>query len=209
MEAQLVGILVMKRISHFLIFLFVFICCWLLTFAHSATAAQAVAASSPRHSGFYLGAQGGIAFPGNTNNAWWPIGGWQTGYAIGGQVGYWYKNFRFAGAIDYYNHQLTQASSWAVGLTTFMGNVYYDFKFGNFIIPYLGVGAGGLIASLAFNTQFLANNPSQSSFAYQGLAGVVLPINSSLGVDLSYHYLNWTSAPGNDNAVEVGLNFFF
>lgn len=192
----------MKRLGNFFLFLFVFLFIWVLTFSHAAMAL-------PKNKKFYIGVQGGLAVPGNNSNTWWNTGAWNTGYDIGVQAGYLISNFRVEWAISYLNHTLEQASDFAVGITTIMGNAYYDFSYGNYVIPFVGIGGGYLSSWLSYTPQNFNNGLTKNTFGYQGIFGIALPITDKIGFDLSYHYLAWTNASGCDNVLQAGLNFFF
>jgi outer membrane protein OmpA-like peptidoglycan-associated protein len=97
-------------------------------------------------------------------------------------------------------------------------NALYDIDVGSpYIFPYIGAGVGYLwegIPSGAVNSAGVSNiSGTTGSFAYQGIAGVSVPIPPAPGLSLTaeYHYIGETNKQkfgatyeGNPNAVTFG-----
>jgi outer membrane protein OmpA-like peptidoglycan-associated protein len=77
-----------------------------------------------------------------------------------------------------------------------MANVLYDFDFGLPIYPYVGVGLGGQVVEHdKFSSRSIdalypsgANTQAKGGFAYQGIAGVALPVSYLPGLSLTLEY---------------------
>ncbi len=72
-----------------------------------------------------------------------------------------------------------------------MINGFVDFTLGP-VMPYLGVGVGYAQVTASASTPSLAQSfdDSDSGFAYQGLAGLALPISERLKLDVGYRYFS-------------------
>jgi outer membrane protein OmpA-like peptidoglycan-associated protein len=69
-----------------------------------------------------------------------------------------------------------------------MGNVYYDFNHGGAVQPYVGLGVGA--ARLNVNQFFFLAlvDDQETSFAYQGMAGLAFAVTDQLTLDVGYRY---------------------
>jgi len=79
----------------------------------------------------------------------------------------------------------------AVDSTSLMANVIYEFDPGIVVRPYLGIGIG--ITKLDYKLSNKANNDlilsdSDTTFAYQAIVGVGVPIGRRLHLSLDYRY---------------------
>src|SRR5216684_3717971 len=103
--------------------------------------------------GVYIGAEGGLNwllnFTANTNNPVFPTVSVtpQTGWAVGGVIGYDFVGPRVELEGVYRNNQLNigvpgTAINNQVGQLGIMANLLYDFMPGSVITPYIGAGAG-------------------------------------------------------------------
>lgn len=168
--------------------------------------------------GFYVGAHGGVAIPDNE--------GVDTGFDIGGQVGYRFGNgFRLEEAFSYYRQNVPVPSevskeigadvSSHVNTYTVMTNGYYDFNTGTNFIPYVGAGIGLLHDSVAtsISAEGVSADTSASNgtnFAIQGIAGVAYQFNKNVAVDVQYRHLySGDALIQHNNIVEAGLNYYF
>jgi OOP family OmpA-OmpF porin len=163
--------------------------------------------------GPYIGVEGGLAVPGTTD---WVhsistlviAGGdaeLDTGFAIGGTVGYSFTNFRIEGELVYRNNDFDQVkalgiSSSATGevsVTSLLLNAYYDIEVSERISPYLGVGAGWSWASADLAVEpfgfelKLIDDESDSSPAVQLAVGIGISITPAVIIDVGYKYF-WT-----------------
>ncbi|OHE77884.1 MAG: hypothetical protein A3F67_08175 [Verrucomicrobia bacterium RIFCSPHIGHO2_12_FULL_41_10] len=184
-----------------------------VAFAAAAFATSADAATSAINSGFYVGAQGGVAIPDDNVN---------TGFDVGGRAGYRFGNgFRVEEAFNYFRQSvdlgpLNTNLDAHLNTYTLMTNGYYDFNTGTKFIPYLGAGIGLAHDSLTIsddnNSLSVSNiSGSHSHFAAQGIAGVGYQFTRNVGVDVQYRYLYTDKTVGNQNntIIEAGLNYYF
>jgi OOP family OmpA-OmpF porin len=178
-----------------------------------AANAQSMFTPGPSFPGFYVGAEGGLNWllNGNSNT-------YNTGYAVGGKVGYdfvgprvelegLYRNNQgsgfvpFGSGVAFTNGQINQ--------TTVMANILYDFLPGAMITPYVGAGAG-----IAFVDPSLAGGCTMCStqFAYQGILGVSYNVTPNWRVDLDGRYYGATNTgafQNNNISVMLGVSYKF
>jgi OmpA-OmpF porin, OOP family len=122
---------------------------------------------------------------------------YETGWGGLGAVGYGLGNgIRLEGELAYRHNGVdkadTGAASGSANAWTFMGNGLYDFTLGWPVTPYVGAGVG--LARVNYKNETIPGstatvNDSDTTFAYQGIAGLAYAINDNLKLDLSYHYL--------------------
>src|SRR5262245_54858927 len=156
--------------------------------------------------GFYIGAEGGLNWLlQNGNNSY------NTGYAVGGKVGYdfvgprvelegLYRNNQGSGfvpfgpGVAFANGQINQVSV--------MANILYDFFPGATITPYVGAGAG-----VAFADPSLAGGCTMCStqFAYQGIVGLGWNVDQNIRVSLDGRYYGTTQGGLNYQNNNIGL----
>jgi outer membrane protein OmpA-like peptidoglycan-associated protein len=68
-------------------------------------------------------------------------------------------------------------------------NGFYDFALGLPVFPYLGAGVGYQISDFQnFNSQGLSVNKGRGALAYQGIAGLALPIAAVPGLSATLEY---------------------
>lgn len=123
------------------------------------------------------------------------------GYYGGMALGYRNKNFRIEEelSIRYNGVDAYESLPMACGqfishgpviVTSLMTNIYWDFLMGNYIMPFIGVGAGGA---------FLVNSTSETStgadftqnavgYAFQGVLGMGIMLNFRNEIDIFYKY---------------------
>ena len=171
--------------------------------------------------GVYIGAEGGLNwllnFSANTNLA--PNFATvsvtpQTGWAVGGVIGYDFVGPRVELEGVYRQNQLNigvprTAISNQVGQLGIMANLLYDFMPASVITPYIGAGAG---------VGFVDSNQSLGStvFAYQGIIGLGWNVDTNFRVNLDGRYygtsnptINGTSWTNNNFSVMLGLQLKF
>ncbi|MBR2819956.1 MAG: OmpA family protein [Reyranella sp.] len=154
------------------------------TLAALPLAAQAQINAQP---GFYLGAGGGLAWGiGSNGNA-----STQTGFAVGGQIGYDFVGPRVEVEVGYgqlptnVNIPGTAINN-KVGQLTTMVNVLYDFMPTSTITPFVGAGAG--VAFVDSN-----NSLGSTQFAYQAILGVAYNISESMRFQIQGRYMGTTN----------------
>ena len=179
----------------------------LTTVAFAAGANVSTAISNP---GFYVGAQGGVAIPDDSNV--------NTGFDVGGQAGYRFGNgFRVEEAFNYLRQGINFGTFNPVDVSvhlntyTLMTNGYYDFNTGTKFIPYLGAGIG-----LSHNSVTVSDDNNSVSvsngnhFAAQGIAGVAYQLTKAVAFDVQYRNLYAHDAAVQDNnIIEAGVNYYF
>jgi outer membrane protein OmpA-like peptidoglycan-associated protein len=171
--------------------------------------------------GVYIGAEGGLNwllnFSANTNlapNFTTVSVTPQTGWAVGGVIGYDFVGPRVELEGVYRQNGLNigvpnTAINSKVGQLGIMANLLYDFMPASVITPYIGVGAG---------VGFVDSNQSLGStvFAYQGIIGLGWNVDTNFRVNLDGRYygtsnptINGTSWTNNNFSVMLGLQLKF
>jgi len=170
----------------------------LLPFAASA---QSMFSPGTSYPGVYIGGEGGLNWllnnGGNTYN---------TGFAVGGKVGYdfvgprielegLYRNNQGSGFVPFGTG--TAFTTGQINQTAVLANVLYDFFPGATITPFVGAGAG-----IAFVDPSLAGGCTMCStqFAYQGIVGVGYNVSPDWRVDLSGRYYGATNTGAYQNS---------
>lgn len=174
-----------------------------LVIAHQAMAG---APEQPKSGGVYVGAHGGAAFPSGSGS-----GLIDTGYVVGGQVGYKFQNnFRAELSGDYINHSGSVGGvTGTISLYDVLVTGYYDFNLGNFI-PFIGAGIGYLNGSVSVSfAGTTVTGYGQGAFAYQGTAGIGYQITPRVVINVAYRYLGATNSGGGENIIQAGLDFYF
>ena len=177
-------------------------------------AAQAQSPLQP--GGFYIGVEGGanwifgssftstLTLPGFGTGSANGNASWNTGFAVGGSVGYDFLGPRFEvegvyrennGSINFGG--LSAGSN--LRQISIMGNFYYDFLAGGPIVPYVGAGAG--VAFL--NGSALGGSSPDTEFAFQGMLGVGWNIDPTFRLNLEGRYYGTTTP----NFVSSGPGF--
>jgi opacity protein-like surface antigen len=181
---------------------------------------------------FYLGPEGGWAHLGNntrsgtfTTRIRTPRGpilrtttfstttNFNSGYNVGGRIGYEWGPWRFEEEYSYRNNNLSSFSgiiggrgipsvgSGSVHSNAIMTNAIYDFTFGWPITPHLGAGVGAVNVNYSVGAfgrvltpvgRVPANLDFDSHtwvFGYQAIAGIRYNINPILALDFDYRFL--------------------
>jgi OmpA-OmpF porin, OOP family len=169
-----------------------------LMFAASGAKAQTVP-------GFYFGAKGGLTFlqnmPVRCPTGTDPSLKTQTGYGLGGSIGYAFRNgLRVELEVPYRHNDASSISgpgfnlpaSGSVTSLAVMGNLLYDLHFLQLgaLMPHIGGGIG--YAHLSMNNINVEGltiiNSSSDVFAYQCIAGISYAVTSNFSFDLDYNY---------------------
>jgi OmpA-OmpF porin, OOP family len=183
---------------------------------------------------FYLGPEGGwthLTSRTNTGNfTAFPFGrartfsysqttNWNSGYDVGGRIGYEWGPWRFEEEYSYRNNGLSSFSGtigrFGIPGTAFTGtthsnaimtNAIYDFTFGWPITPHLGFGVGAVNVvqgvSRTSGTPFVVRglgapvtttfgswSASTWQFGYQAIAGIRYNISPIVALDIDYRFL--------------------
>ena len=161
--------------------------------------------------GVYIGAEGGVNWMLNFNATSQIAPNFtvvsvtpQTGWAVGGVIGYDFVGPRVELEGVYRENTLNvglpgTAINGRVGQLGIMANLLYDFMPASVITPYIGAGAGlGLVDS----------NSSLGStvFAYQGIVGLGWIVDTNFRVNLDGRYYG-TSNPSVNGAQWTNNNF--
>ena len=181
--------------------------------APMAANAQSMWTPGPSNPGLYIGGEGGLNWLLNTNIAGVNVSP-QTGWAVGGVIGYDFVGPRVE-IEGVYRQNGTNlwipgaAANTQVGQLGILANLLYDFMPGSVITPYIGAGAGlGLVDG----------NSSLSStvFAYQGIIGLGWNADTNFRVNLDGRYygttnpqvngVGWTN---NNFSIMLGLQLKF
>jgi OOP family OmpA-OmpF porin len=185
-----------------------------LVAAAALVALPVMAQAQTPSSGFYIGAEGGLNWLLNTNVTTQTSNGGnlntvavtpQTGYAVGGVIGYDFVGPRVELEGVYRANQANLASSTGqalgnnIGQLGILANLLYDFAPGSTITPYIGAGAG---------IGFVDSNSSLGStvFAYQGIVGLGWNVDTNFRVNLDGRYYG-TSNPTVNNVGWTNNNF--
>ena len=151
---------------------------------------------------------------------------YDTGFTVGGAIGYIMENFRLEGEISYQASDVDSIAgvsldllgvSAEVSALTFLANGYWDFVTESGFTPYLTAGIGATKVELE-----MTGEPSEDDtvFAYQLGAGVGFALSETVELDFGYRYLGATDAEFTDGIDKaevtigshnllVGLRFAF
>jgi OOP family OmpA-OmpF porin len=172
--------------------------------------------------GFYIGAEGGLNWL--LNNTFTstltvaPFGSvststsasWNTGFVVGGSVGYDFIGPRVEVEGVYRENTGTLSIGGFAGTAgvnlnqvSIMGNVYYDFFAGSAIVPYVGAGAG--VAFL--NAGALGSTVQSTQFAYQGIVGAGWNIDPMFRLNLEGRYYGTTTPNFTHSGTVAGFGY--
>ena len=125
--------------------------------------------------------------------------------ALGGGVGYQYnQNLRgdlrvdWAGSYGLKNNR-------DLGVTTVLGNLYYDIPTGTAITPFLGAGAG-------YGWGSVKHGNDRDGFAFALMGGAEVSLTDNISANLEYRYRRVVATSGDDpqeHQVLVGLRYKF
>jgi OmpA-OmpF porin, OOP family len=168
----------------------------------------------PSNPGFYVGAEGGLNWLLQNNSF-----NFNTGFAVGGKVGYDFVGPRVELEGIYRNNNGNGVTPFGNGFANVSGqinqvsvlaNLLYDFMPGATITPYIGAGAG-----IAFIDPSLSAGCTMCStqFAYQGIVGVAYNLDQSFRISLDGRYYGTTNGgttyTNNNISVMLGLTYKF
>ncbi len=154
------------------------------------SAAASANTGGERWPSWYVGISGGVQFLQESD-----LGGTSTGNldfdqgaAFTGSVGYYIPSsaplfnalriegelgYRFADLGDFSYGGTTGSADGDMQITSYMANLYYDFRNETSWTPYFGGGAGGAHVVIDGNTALNVTNDKDDVFAYQFMAGLM------------------------------------
>jgi len=183
----------------------------LLALPGIANAQNAFSSAFTPTPGVYVGVESGLNWLLNNGNLQS-----QTGYSVGGKVGYDFVGPRLELESLYRNNTASRfvnnGTSYATGQVnqvSLMTNALYDFIPGARFTPYAGVGIG-----VAFVDPYVVSGCSLCStqFAYQGIGGIAYNASPNVRVSLEGRYYGTTgpvSYVNNDISVLLGVTYKF
>lgn len=129
-------------------------------------------------------------------------------WMVSGGFGYGFTNgLRAEGELAYRNNDVSGTGDEAEAISV-LANLYYDFNHNGRFVPYVGAGLG--FASLDVGPY------SDANWAWQGVAGVAVPLTPRLSLDVAYRHfqiedLEIMNQDGDykHDAVTVGLRWQF
>lgn len=166
---------------------------------------------------FYAGAFGGINWLQNNHHHQHA----RTGYLVGADIGYkWCNGLRTEFEFAYRNNRKHNSGS-RHHTQNYAGliNVLYDFDtMGCWCLkPFLGAGIGVSSERKHHNgtsggeiTPYSSSSDNRkSSFAWQLIAGLAMPLNDCIDLSLQYRFFKTTHVRANNHGLVVGANYNF
>ena len=173
-----------------------------------AAAPFAAQAQSLQPGGVYVGLEGGANWMFNSsfnsqaviapffNGGFQTNASWNTGYVLGGTLGYDFVGPRIEAEGAYRANTGTLTLGGIAGSAgvnfqqiNVMGNFYWDFMAGSRFVPYVGVGAG--VAFL--NAGALGASVNSTQFAYQAMVGAGYNLDETFRINLEGRYMGTTT----------------
>ena len=167
-----------------------------------AVSAQTGTTGSSENTGFYAGLSGGVTLLEDSDIDSSVLGApatgeveFDTGFSIGGQVGYkWPSSVRTEIEYRYSRAETDSATVSVAGLTAsgavdgavwshaFLANAWYDFDLNNGWMPYVGGGIGGFVVDA---------EDSEGDFVFGGQVGggIQYAFSKDIVFDLGYRYV--------------------
>jgi len=150
---------------------------------------------------------------------------YDTGYTVGGAVGYMMEKFRFEGELSYQKNDMDSLSGPGGSLSvngdisalTFLVNGYIDFTTGGPLTPFITAGIG----YSKVEADIEGESDDDNLFTYQLGAGIGYAISEKMTIDLRYRYLGLEdyeysevgvgslSAEVSSHNITAGLRFAF
>lgn len=157
----------------------------------------------------YINAHGGFSLLNDSNPYY------TSGWDAGGALGYRFDNIRFEVEGTYVQHSVRSVLATpnffiinggtglfnTLQVVNVFGNIYYDFDFGNRLIPYLGAGIGWEKSwsnlMISGNPNILVNRPwnlDNDGTTFQGIAGLDYAVTENLRMGVNYT-ATWLTEP--------------
>ncbi|WP_136513656.1 outer membrane protein [Geomonas edaphica] len=185
----------------------------------ASLALPTLASAAPFRQGPYIGGFVGVTVPEKTDATSYDGTSvfndrisFEPGVNVGGVLGYDFGGVRFEGEVSYKDIRFDTINDNAGGrfkvvdgsvdTTAFMANVFFDLRNQSPITPYIGGGVGFAALHLNDTYGYQTNGTGELSylsdddvvFAYQVGAGLEVPLNRLLSLDLAYRYFGTTEA---------------
>lgn len=159
-----------------------------------------------RFNGFYIGAEAGAAMPSSNMDE-----SFATGFDVIPKVGYQWSQFRFDLTPMYITNSGEQANVNRLNLYVLTGNLYFDLPYSAIPIdpcltPVFGFGVGYLGTSSGAGGN---QRPQENQWAYQAIGGLMYRLTLNWYINVTYHYLSWTSGSGSMNLFNAGIDYHF
>ncbi len=147
---------------------------------------------------------------------------YDTGFTLGGALGYDFNRFRVEGEISYQTNDVDKIGAMGVSFDAsgdvsslaFLINGYFDFVNDTGFIPYLSAGLG--YAKVEFNDlkvpalSSLSAGDDDSVFAYQVGLGVGYAVTEKVTIDVKYRYFATEDPEFDTTEAEIAShNFLF
>lgn len=171
-------------------------------------------AAQPCKNGVYVSGFGGANFK-NDNKVWGDKIDWNTGYAAGGAVGYKYNSFRTELEGSWRQNRSKKADGdvhFKKNTGAAMVNGYYDLDMLNLplgMTPYVGAGVGVAYNKIDGRHETAKATGDSFKFAYQGIAGVSIPVSERVDLTTEYRYFNGGCNNDHNHTVAAGLRLWF
>jgi len=136
---------------------------------------------------------------------------YDTGYTVGGAVGYMMEKFRGEGEISYQANDMDSISIPGLGsasvngdvsVLTFLVNGYLDFATGGPLTPYITAGIG----YSKVDADIEGESEDDNLFTYQLGAGIGYAMSEALTLDLRYRYLGFQDFESSYYEPSLGTN---
>ena len=159
-------------------------------------------AAMPMPNSFYAGVHSGAAFPGGEDS-----GDINTGYLVGGDLGYRFDRVRIEGEAAFVRNSFSDNTNSYFNTMLYMGNLFYDMQISDMLSPFAGFGLGlaqGWASGINLDTS------TKNEFAYQVMGGLGINVTPAVTFTFQYRYVGITSSPSSAiNALEAGINYTF
>lgn len=164
-----------------------------------AGAALAVLAATPalaQTNGWYTGLAGGANWLADSDVRGGTVSSvdHDMGYAVLGNVGYGWGDFRVEGELGYRDNAGDGTNSVDANTWSLMGNAIYDIATGTKLTPYIGFGVG--LANVGLDGRAGAATVDSSEWvpAIQGILGLSYALTDNWALNADYRYLTGARA---------------